>query len=78
MGNLGVKIDDIKTSLVDIKKEGTSFFTELEDLLSDLKSSKESLYEKIKSIEKEKKELSNDLKKLKISFLLWAFKPKEA
>ncbi len=65
MGNLGEKIDDIKTSLVDIKKEGISFFTELENLLSDLKSSKETLYEKIKSIEKEKKELSNELKKLK-------------
>ena len=65
-GNFVEKIDNIKISLIEINKQGTGFFTELDDLLTDLKSSKDSIQDKIKSLEKEKKELLNDIRKSKI------------
>jgi len=64
-GNFLEKFNDIKTSLTEINKQGTEFFTELDKLLTDLKSSKDLIQAKIKSLEKEKKELLNDLRKLK-------------
>ncbi|MFX1337065.1 MAG: hypothetical protein ACFFDK_00495 [Promethearchaeota archaeon] len=64
-GNFIEKINNIKTSLIEISKQGTEFSTELDELLADLKSSKDTIQNKIKSLEKEKKELLNDLKKLK-------------
>ena len=63
-GNFVEKIDTIKTSLIEINKQGTGFFTELDGLLTELISSKNSIQEKIKSLEKEKKELLDDIKKL--------------
>ncbi len=63
-GNFVEKIDNIKTSLIEINKQGTGFFTELDELLADLKSSQDSIQDKIKSFEKEKKELLNDIRKL--------------
>ena len=64
-GNFVEKIDNIKISLIEINKQGTGFFTELDELLADLKSSKDSIQNKIKSLEKEKKELLNDIRKSK-------------
>jgi hypothetical protein len=65
-GNFVEKIDNIKISLIEINKQGTGFFTELDELLTDLKSSKDSIQDKIKSLEKEKKELLNDIRKSKM------------
>jgi proteasome lid subunit RPN8/RPN11 len=62
-GNFVEKIDNIKTSLNEINKQGTGVFAELDEILTEFKSSKDSIQDKIKSLEKEKKELLNDLKK---------------
>lgn len=61
-GNFIEKIDNIKTNLIEINKQGTELCTELDELLIDLKSSKDSIQDKIKSLEKE---LSNNIRKLK-------------
>ena len=58
-------INNINSNLNDINNQTTGFFMELDEILSNLKSSKEILRDKIKTLEKEKKELSNDLKKQK-------------
>jgi len=62
-GNFVEKIDNIKISLIEINKQGTGFYTELDEFLAGLKSSKDSIQYKIKSLEKEKKELLNDIRK---------------
>lgn len=64
-GDFVEKIDSIKTTLNDINNQATGFSNELDDFISNLKSSNDSIQDKIKSLEKEKKELINDIKKLK-------------
>ncbi|TFG28877.1 MAG: hypothetical protein EU532_04385 [Promethearchaeota archaeon] len=58
-------INRINSNLVDITKQTSEFNADLENLLSNFKSSRDAVREKIKTLEKEKKDLSNDLKKLK-------------
>ena len=58
-------LNRINSSLIDITKQTSEFNSDLENLLSNFKSSRDAVRDKIKTLEKEKKDLSNDLKKLK-------------
>lgn len=58
-------INNMNSSLNDINNQINNFFRDLDEILSNLKSSKDLLREKIKTLEKDKKELSNELKKQK-------------